>query len=52
MIIIRQKEYTSLSRKIGAKLKRARVDFANSMGRKLQKENVKDQQLQLQREES
>lgn len=46
MIIIRQKEYTSLPRKIGAKLKRARVDFANSMGRKLQKENVKDQQLQ------
>lgn len=38
MIILRQKEYTSLPRKIGAKLKRARVDFANSMGRGLRAE--------------
>jgi hypothetical protein len=37
MIILRQKEYTSLPRKIGAKLKRTRVDFANLVGKGLQK---------------
>lgn len=38
MIILRQKEYTSLSRKIAARWKRKRTDFANSMGRGLKKE--------------
>ena len=37
MIILRQKEYTSIKRKIGAKIKRGRVDFANLVGRGLQK---------------
>lgn len=38
MIILRQKEYTSVGRKIAAKWKRKRTDFANSMGRGLKKE--------------
>lgn len=38
MIILRQQEYTSLPRKIGAKLKRTRVNLANSVGRKLRTE--------------
>lgn len=45
MIILRQREYTSVHRKIGAKLKRGYVDFVDKMGRGLQSENEKSKEI-------
>lgn len=45
MIILRQREYTSVHRKIGAKVKRSYVDFVDKMGRGLQNEYRKAKEI-------
>ncbi len=46
MIILRQHEYTSVSRKIGAKLKRMRTNLANKVGRDLREDIIERKKVQ------